>query len=190
MVAKVPATRQMFELSHKLGQVLMAPGRAYFWVNRQLIERWAQKASLGRSARRDAVEFFGSWQKAVRFGEEAAQEAAKGLVNTPTQLRFLHEQQRLLGKYGDFSPRLRRAVQGPMPFLPWALNAARFVYWTMPVHHTILTSLLLKTEAVTRRSGRTSTRSSSRRCGRGRSGSTRCARTAGSRRWCATRRTG
>jgi hypothetical protein len=149
MVAKVPATRQMYELSHKLGQVLMAPGRGYFWINRQGIERWAQKASLGRSARRDAVEFFGSWQKAVRFGEEAAQEAAKGLVNTPTQLRFLHEQQRLLGKYGDFSPRLRRAVQGPMPFLPWALNAARFVYWTMPVHHTILTSLLLKTEAVT-----------------------------------------
>jgi hypothetical protein len=148
MVAKVPATRHMYELSHKLGQVLIAPGRAYFWANRQGIERWAQKASLGRSARRDMVEFFGSWQKAARFGEEAAQEAAKGLVNTPTQLRFLHEQQRLLGQYGDFSPRLRRAVQGPMPFLPWALSAARFVYWTMPVHHTILTAALLKTEAV------------------------------------------
>jgi hypothetical protein len=145
MVAKVPATRQMYDVAHKLGQVLIAPGRLYFWANREGIEKWAQKAAFGRSARRDMAEFFGSWQKATRFGEEAAQEAARGLVNTPTQLRFLKEQHKLLGQYSDFSPRLRRAVQGPMPFLPWALNAARFVYWTMPTQRTILTSLLLKT---------------------------------------------
>jgi hypothetical protein len=35
-----------------------------------------------------------------------------------------------------------------MPFLPWSLNAARFVYWTMPAHHTIVTSLLLKSQQV------------------------------------------
>lgn len=148
MVSKLPATRQMAEFAHKVGQALIAPGRGYFWVNREAIEKWAQEASLGRSIRRDVTEYFGSMHKAVRFGEEAAQEAARGLVNTPTQLRFLKEQQKLLGQYGDFSPRLRRAVQGPMPFLPWSLNAARFVYWTMPAHHTILTSLLVKSQQV------------------------------------------
>jgi len=148
MVARVPATRQMYDLAHKVGQVLIAPGRAYFWANREGIERWAQHAAIGRSARRDMVEFFGSWQKATRFGEEAAKEAARGLVNTPTQARFMREQHKLLGQYGDFSPTLRRIVQGPAPFLPWALNSARFVYWTMPTQRTILTSLLLKTQAV------------------------------------------
>jgi len=148
MVSKLPAVKHLYELAHKAGQVAFAPGRAYFWANRELIEKWAQKASLGRSIRRDAHEYFGSMRKAVRFGEEAAEEAARGLTNTPTQLRFLREQQILLGKYGDFSPRLRRAVQGPMPFLPWALNAARFVYWTMPAHHTALTALLVKTSEV------------------------------------------
>jgi hypothetical protein len=42
-------------------------------------------------------------------------------------------QHELLGKYEGFRPTTRALIQGPMPFLPWALNAARFVYWTMPV---------------------------------------------------------
>ncbi len=35
-----------------------------------------------------------------------------------------------------------------MPFLPWALNAARFVLWTMPAHRSIQTALLIKTSEV------------------------------------------
>jgi hypothetical protein len=103
---------------------------------------------LGRSERRAAVEFFGSWQKAVRFGKEATEEALRGLTNTPRQHAFMREQHKLLGQYGGFNPRLRALVQGPMPFLPWALSAARFVYWTMPTQRTILTALLLKTNDV------------------------------------------
>jgi hypothetical protein len=62
--------------------------------------------------------------------------------------RFMRAQHELLGKYEGF----RRGCaddQGVAPFLPWALNAARFVYWTMPAHHSALTSVLVKTnEAV------------------------------------------
>lgn len=60
-------------------------------------------------------------------------------------MRAQHE---LLGKYEGFGPTLRAWIQGPMPFLPWALNAARFVYWTMPAHHTVLTSVLQQTNDV------------------------------------------
>jgi hypothetical protein len=148
MVAKLPVTRQLAELTHKLGKVLIAPGRAYFWVNRAGIEQWAQRAAFGRQARHDMQEFYGSWTKAQRFGEQATQEALKGLVNTPTQRRFMEAQHDLLGQYEGFGPRLRAAVQGPMPFLPWALASARFVYWTMPLHHTALTATLIKVNDV------------------------------------------
>jgi hypothetical protein len=148
MVQKVPATRQMYEIVHKLGQVLFAPARAFFWANREAIEKWAQHAQLGRSERQAAQEFFGSWKKAVRFGKEATEEALRGLSNTPRQHAFMREQYKLLGQYGGFNPRLRALVQGPMPFLPWALNAARFVYWTMPTQRTIVSSLLIKTNDV------------------------------------------
>jgi hypothetical protein len=148
MVARLPATRQFAELAHKVGKVLIAPGRAYFWVNRAGIEQWTQRAAFGRQARHDMQEFFGSWTKAQRFGEQATAEALRGLVNTPTQRRFMEAQHELLGQYEGFGPRLRAAVQGPMPFLPWALSAARFVYWTMPLHHTALTATLIKVNDV------------------------------------------
>lgn len=60
----------------------------------------------------------------------------------------MRSQHEVLGKYADFPPWLRRLVQGPMPFLPWAINAARFVYWTMPAHHTALTAVLMQVNNV------------------------------------------
>lgn len=60
-------------------------------------------------------------------------------------MRAQHE---LLGKYEGFSPAVRRLVQTVAPFLPWSLSAARFTFWTMPAHHSLLTSLLTKTSQV------------------------------------------
>jgi hypothetical protein len=37
---------------------------------------------------------------------------------------------------------MRALTQTIMPFIPWMLNAARFVFWTMPAHHTVKTALL------------------------------------------------
>jgi hypothetical protein len=39
-------------------------------------------------------------------------------------------------------------IQGPAPFLPWALNAARFVFWTMPAHRSAQTALLVRLDRV------------------------------------------
>ena len=102
----------MYELAHKVGQVLIAPAKRIFDAqpggDREVGAVRGQRPSI----RKDMQEFYGSWAKAAKFGEEAAKEAARGLVNTPTQMRHLREQQVLLGKYGDFSPRVRAAGAG------------------------------------------------------------------------------
>jgi hypothetical protein len=151
MVAKMPAVRQAGDLSGFLlrngGKALLAPLQAFFLLNRA-IESGAQKAALGRMARREIQEFTGSWTQTVRLGDKAVREAARGLVNTPTQHRFMQAQHELLGKYEGYSPIVRGLIQGPAPFLPWALSAARFVLWTMPAHHTALTALLVRTNDV------------------------------------------
>jgi hypothetical protein len=105
-------------------------------------EHGLQMAAFGKSVRREAQDFTRAWHKTLILSEKAMDDVAKGLVNTPTQQRFMAAQHELLGKYEGFSPALRAVIQGPAPFLPWALNAARFVFWTMPAHRSLQTALL------------------------------------------------
>jgi hypothetical protein len=71
-----------------------------------------------------------------------AREVARGLLGTPKQVQFARAADDILGKYGRFSPSTRRAIQTFAPFLPWFLNAARFVGYALPVHHPVKTALL------------------------------------------------
>jgi hypothetical protein len=147
VISRLPVVREGFEILRYVGRALMAPGNAYFRMNR-VIEGVAQRAALGRDVTRDLQEFTGSWTATLRLHKDALEEVAQGLTNTPTQRRFLRSQHEMLGKYEGFPPWLRRLTQTIMPFLPWALNAARFVYWTMPAHRTIQTALLMKVNDV------------------------------------------
>jgi hypothetical protein len=52
----------------------------------------------------------------------------------------------MLGKYQRFSPTMRRVTQNMAPFLPWYLNAARFVYHTLPARHPVKTAVLASVE--------------------------------------------
>lgn len=136
VVRHLPVVKQVIDLAVGLAQ-------GFFGVNR-VIERFMQKQALGKSIRQDVHAFSGSWFDTVRIGEQAAQEAARGLVNTATQQRYMEAQHVLLGKYEGFNPLTRRMIQTVTPFLPWTLAAARFVFWTMPAHHTVATAALLK----------------------------------------------
>jgi hypothetical protein len=151
MVAKLPATRQLAQVTGMLlkggGKGLMAPLHAIFAVNRAG-EAGLQRAAFGKAVRRDAEEFTRSWAKTLNLGQKALDDVAKGLTNTATQHRFMDAQHELLGKYEGFSPTLRGIIQGPAPFLPWALNAARFVFWTMPAHRSAQTALLVRLDRV------------------------------------------
>jgi hypothetical protein len=130
-----------------LGRGLMAPANLFFRANR-IIEEGAQRAAFGRFAARDMQELTGSWTKAWRLSQDAVDEAARGLVNTPTQRRWMDAQYELLGKYQGFSPTMRAATQTLLPFIPWMLNAARFTFWTMPAHNTVKTALLERVNEV------------------------------------------
>lgn len=140
-VRHLPVIKQM-------GDALAWLPNQFFRANRQLIEQWAQHAAVGHQIRADVREITGSWTQTIRLGKKARAEAIRGLVNTPTQERFMRAQHELLGKYEGYGPLTRRLIQTVAPFLPWALSAARFVFWTMPIHHTIATDLLVKSEQV------------------------------------------
>lgn len=146
-VRRMPVLHTMAETARVALSVGALPLRAFFAANR-IIESVAQRAVLGRSVRRDMQEFHRSWIASVRLGQEAIAEASKGLVNTSTQHRFLLKQYEVLGKYEGFSPLMRRATQSVFPFLPWMLNAARFIFWTMPAHRTTQTALLIKSAQI------------------------------------------
>lgn len=123
--------------------IAMSLAHGFFAFNR-VMEREMQRQDLGKSIRADVREFSGSFAESIRLGKESLDEIANGLVGTATQQRYAEKQYETLGKYFGFGPKLRRFIQTVFPFLPWSLNAARFVFWTMPVHHTIVTAGLLK----------------------------------------------
>jgi hypothetical protein len=148
MVQKIPATRQMAELSGLLlrngGKAILAPLDLIFAINRAGESGLLQRAAFGKKVRHDIQEFTGKWTQTVRLGQQALEDVGKGLVNTPAQQRYLEYAHELLGKYEGFSPTMRAIIQGPAPFLPWMLNTARFVYWTMPAHRSAQTALLVR----------------------------------------------
>jgi hypothetical protein len=151
VVAKTPAVAHMLDFSGRLlakgGRGILKPLDLIFHLNR-LGEAGLQRAAFGKSVRRDVQELTGSWAESIRLGDAAAREAAKGLVNTATQHRFMDAQHELLGKYEGFSPTTRALVQSVAPFIPWAMNAARFVFWTMPAHRTAQTAFLIQVNNV------------------------------------------
>jgi hypothetical protein len=131
--------RQLPVMKQATDLFLMLP-HSFFALNR-IIESGAQRAAFGRLARRDLREFTGSWIKAAMLQRQAMTELAHGLTDTATQRRFMRAQHTTLGQYEGFPPALRRLTQSATPFIPWYLNSLRFVYWTMPVHHTTLSAL-------------------------------------------------
>jgi hypothetical protein len=149
MVSRFPAVETFADVSRAIlsrgGATLLAPLKAFFVTNRG-IERGAQHAGEGHLLRDEIQELTGSWLQTLRTSEQAWKDAMAGRVDTPSQHQLLDQAHQLLGKYDSFSPRMRALVQGPAPFLPWMLNAARFVFWTMPVHHSALTAFLTKVD--------------------------------------------
>lgn len=136
--ARLPVVRQV------LGG-LKAYQRAVFALNRGY-ERYAQTASIGKLARRELREHGRGWAATLKLQEAAAKEVAAGLLNTKTQVRFARELDDMLGKYGRYSPSARRTIQTFAPFLPWYMNAVKFVYYTLPAKHPVQAALLTSAE--------------------------------------------
>jgi hypothetical protein len=148
VVSKLPVVDQMAQMVQQAGHFIVAPLHAFFWVNRHAIENPSARAAFGHEGRAAIQAITGSWIKSLTLGKVAVEQAMRGLVNTPEQEAFMHAQYEMLGKYAGQGPTMRALTQSVAPFLPWMLNAARFVFWTMPAHHTVKTALLVKTQQV------------------------------------------
>jgi hypothetical protein len=144
--AKIIANGVRLPVIRQIGAGLGAYERAVFGLNRAMESRGFQTAVAGKFARKQIQELTGSWGKAVRLQREALDEVARGMLNTPKQVQLARYTDEVLGKYNRFSPDTRRITQTIAPFLPWFLNAGRFVYHTLPVKHPAKTALLANIE--------------------------------------------
>lgn len=140
VVRNLPVTKQ-------LGDLILAAPKAVFALNR-ILEPTTQWQALGKSIRNDVQAFSGSYLQSIATTKGMLEEVAKGSMSTATLHRWTKEQHDLLGKYEGFDPVTRRAIQSVAPFLPWSLAAARFVWWTMPLHSTGTEAFLLKASQV------------------------------------------
>jgi hypothetical protein len=147
IISRLPVIREGFDFMRMMGRALMKPGNHV--LPGQPRHRGPRAARvLGQRVARDIQDMQGSVLAGWRLHKEALDEVAKGLVDTPTQRRFMEVQHEVLGKYEGFPPWMRRLTQTIMPFIPWVINSARFVFWTMPAHRTLQTALLMKVNDV------------------------------------------
>lgn len=137
--ALVTATGQL-PVVKQLGWLMKGYTDAVFAFNRH-IESSAQVAALGKYAKREMQEMTGSWAKATAAQQKALHDIANGLTDS----KNLHDAARYidqtLGQYSRFSPSMRRFIQQATPFLPWYINAVRWVGWTLPGKHPIKTAI-------------------------------------------------
>jgi hypothetical protein len=108
------------------------------------LEHNARLLGLGKLARQQSIEDFGhSWSDAVRLQGETLDKLATRLKSDPALVaKFGRKIDETFGKYNKFSPKVRAAVQSYAPFLPWYLNAAKYVAWTLPAHHPVASAML------------------------------------------------
>lgn len=138
---------RMAPLASALGKFWRTPGpkqAAHFWnawtefvfqtVNGRLESR-IQTAMLGRALKTS--------------GLKAIDDAAKGLKETPAQVRFGREVDRMYGRYSKLAPNERRLISTYTPFIAWAGNATYFIARTLPRDHPVATAVIASAEQAT-----------------------------------------
>lgn len=107
------------------------------------VEHEARVMGLGKFSRQALQEFTKSYQGGIKLqGRNVAMLAEKMRTDPALVARFGRQVDDTFGKYNKLSPGVRATVQTVAPFLPWYLNAAKFVLWNLPVHHPVANALL------------------------------------------------
>jgi hypothetical protein len=107
------------------------------------LEHEFRRMGLGKLARKELQEFTGSYQAGVRLQARNVALLSDKLTSDPALVaKFGRQIDDTFGKYNKLSPKVRGAVQSVVPFLPWYLNAAKFVLWHLPAKHPVASSLL------------------------------------------------
>lgn len=82
------------------------------------------------------------WKESLTIGPEAASQVAKGLLETPEQVRYARFVYSTIGRYTNLSPSARHWVANYTPFGLWFANALKFNLLTIPRHHPLFGALL------------------------------------------------
>jgi hypothetical protein len=76
----------------------------------------------------------------IKVSKAAIEDAAKGLRETENQVKMGRIVDEMYGRYGKWSPGMRRAIANYTPFISWTMNALNFLYRTLPRDHPVLTA--------------------------------------------------
>ncbi len=106
------------------------------------LEVAASKAALGSHVEQQIQELAVSWAKAHAQQGDLLHAVARGYADPRMVSDAARSVQAVFGKYNAFSPVTRRFIRSASPFAPWYLNAAKFVYHTLPVGHPLTSAIL------------------------------------------------
>jgi hypothetical protein len=129
---KVRGIKQVRALHHAVS------GAVFNHLNARVLEGIPQTAMLGRALKKHPL----MEHHILGLSDKAIDEAARGLQGTHTQVELARAVQRAYGKYSNFGPLLRESIVHWTPFVPWTLNAVKFLTSVLPKDHPILTALM------------------------------------------------
>lgn len=110
------------------------------------IENAAQAAMFGKALRDSPL----MADSTMKLSQRVIDDAAKGVRTDPNLVaRLGQDVVDMYGRYSGFSPRARRAISSYTPFIPWTLNAIKFLAITLPKDHPVLTSLIVAANEAT-----------------------------------------
>lgn len=154
------SARDLSEWSHKHGwkqaAVKVGPkaigklSRFLLTSNALISEVLPNYGALGKAVLKDARKTQGSWVKGITHLDEAVQSFAKGIEDPGKMIRVQKDLEEIYGNYTRMSPGARKFLSTAMPFWTWMRAAYKFVYLTMPAHHSIQTGLLASLANATR----------------------------------------
>lgn len=135
----------------KFAPKLLSQGSRYLMaVNALLTEDLPQRGALGKVAAAELHATQGSWVKALRNLGKIGEDFAKGATDPDKMIRFQKQLEEIYGNYTRMSPAARKVLSTVAPFWTWMRSAYKFVYLTMPAHHSIATGFLAASANATR----------------------------------------
>lgn len=102
------------------------------------VEGFFQKGMLGKALSKDPI----MDGHMIKISKAAISDAARGLRNTENQVKMGRAVDEMYGRYGKWSPGMRRAIANYTPFISWTMNALNFLYRTLPRDHPVLTAAI------------------------------------------------
>jgi hypothetical protein len=128
----------------KFGPKLLADSSHYLMAtNAYLTEVLPQRGAIGKIALREFRDTQKSWTKALVHQRALAEDFAKGVKNPDKMIQFQKDLEEIYGNYTRMSPAARKVLSTVAPFWTWMRAAYKYVYVTMPVHHSIETAFLV-----------------------------------------------